>query len=105
MAEPLRVGAIGATIQLNITDQDGAALDISTATLTSNLYIRRPSNSVVSVTPSFVSSGTDGQIYYDTISGTLTEPGSYTVQFKLVMGGDTIPCNPVTIPVEPNIYP
>lgn len=105
MAEPLRVGAIGATIQIEITDQAGAAIDISTATLTNALYIRRPDNSTVNVSPSFVNSGTDGLIYYDTISGTLSLPGEYRVQFVLVMGGDTIPCNPVIIPVEANIYP
>ena len=101
----LQQGAIGSTIQLTIVSQSGTAVDISTATLTSALFMRAPSGVVLTKTPSFSTDGTDGIIVYDTISGDLSEHGQWKVQFRLVMGGDTIPSTVVPIQVDPNIFP
>lgn len=103
--QPIQVGAIGATIRITVADPDGNALDISTCTRTNNLYLRSPTNRVLIKTPTFVTDGTNGQIEYDTISGDLDVAGNWRAQFKLVMGGDTIPTSVTNFPVESNIYP
>jgi hypothetical protein len=103
--EALRVGAIGVALRLTVADQDGTAIDVSTATLTNNLRIRRPDKSLLRKTPSFVTTGTDGLIYFDTIAGDLNVPGIYTMQFRLVISADDINSSVVTFVVEPNLYP
>ncbi len=105
MSQPLRYGAVGASITLTAVDQDGAVIDISTATLASSLYLRSPGGRLLIKTPGFVTDGTNGQIYYDTIAGDLNEVGAWQAQFKLTMGSDVLPSEVIPVQVQPNIFP
>jgi len=81
---PLQVGAIGSGIRATVVDQDGAVVDLSGCTLTSNFFLRRPNDTRIAITPTFETTGTDGVIIYVTVAGDLPISGPYRVQFRHV---------------------
>jgi len=79
-------GAIGLIFKFTVIE-DGATVNISTATI-KNFVFRRPvSDTDLSVPASFFTDGKDGILQYVTVSGDLNETGLWTAQAYLEMGG------------------
>lgn len=86
-ADEIHIGDIG--VQFLATIKDGSSVvNISTAT-TKQLNFRKPSGSILNKTASFYTNGTDGQIYYTSISGDLDECGTWSLQGYISMAGGT----------------
>jgi len=69
-------------------EEDSATLDISDAS-SKSIIIQKPSGTSNTYTASFSTDGTDGKIYYSTVSGDLDEVGLYKVQALVVITGGT----------------
>lgn len=61
------------------------AVDISIASV-KTIYITKPSGAVLTKSALFVTTGADGQIYWDAVFGDLNEAGWYKIQAKVVIG-------------------
>ena len=104
MAFQLQVGNVGSLIRMTVVDQDGEPVDVSAATLT--LYLRRPDDSVLVKTPTLTSGGVDGRIQYATVANDLIKPGGpYSLQVKVVIGGNTYFSTILILQISPNIFP
>lgn len=103
MAAELRVGNVGSLIRLTIVDQDGAPVDVSSATLV--LYLRSPKARLLTKTPSLTSGGTDGRIQYATLAGDLDVPGNWQAQAKVTISGSTWFSTLTSLPVSANLAP
>lgn len=77
------VGDIGTRLQVTAT-LNGVAVDISSANTTDKrkFYVTKPDEDATEViwTPSFLNGGTDGVVYYDTVSGDLDSAGLWELQ-------------------------
>lgn len=78
MAAEIHVDDIGTSLQLLVKDENGAIVDISTATL--QVWIRKPDLSVLTKTGTLVNDGTDGLMQYVTVSGDLDTAGKWAIQ-------------------------
>lgn len=85
----IHVGDIGTIILVTITDQDGAVLDISTAS-TKEIKIQKVDNSGLTKTKTadFVSDGTNGQIKFVTEETDFSSSGEWVVQGRIVLPGE-----------------
>jgi len=72
-------GDIGTIFRLTITDTDGTAIDVSTAT-TKYIYFQKPSGVRVQKTATFTTDGTDGKIQYTSIAGDIDSVGTWQIQ-------------------------
>lgn len=75
----IHVGDIGTNFHAQILDQDSAAVNISGA-LELKLIFQKPSKTVVSKNAELYTDGTDGIMFYTTVSGDLNERGDWLVQ-------------------------
>lgn len=79
-------GDIGTTFMVTIKDENDTVKDISAYT-TRQLLFRKPDGStVLTKTASFYTDGTDGKIYYTTVSGDLDTVGIWRLQAYLHNG-------------------
>jgi len=84
-ANEIHIGDIGTSIQATI--QDGAQIvDLSSAT-TQKYIVKKPDETCVEWTTSFVTDGTDGKIEYVTQTEDLDQAGEHEVQFYVEMPG------------------
>ena len=94
MANKVKIptGTIGGRIVVIFKRQNGLRFPINGAS-TKQILLTKPSQSTATAkTGTFVTDGTDGELYYDTISGDIDELDTdYTVQGKVVIGGRTFP--------------
>jgi len=81
-ANEIHVGDVGTRLTLVFYDAT-SLVDISGAT-TKQLWIRDPSGNCAKVDGNFVSDGTDGQLYYDTLAATFDEAGTWEIQGYIV---------------------
>lgn len=72
-------GDIGTIFRLTITDTDGTAIDVSTATV-KYIYFQDPSGNKSQETAAFTTDGSDGIIQYTTVDGDIDEVGTWMVQ-------------------------
>lgn len=88
--EDLHIGDIGTVIKVTVQDKDAncvlTALDVSTAT-TREFIFKKPSGDKLTVTATFTTDGTDGQIEYATVDGDLDEVGEWKIQVYIVLPG------------------
>lgn len=79
-------GDVGTTFTVTVYEDTTppAALDLSTAT-TLQFKLLRPDDTVLTVTPTFVTDGTDGQLQYNTQAGDLDQAGSWELQVRYVL--------------------
>jgi hypothetical protein len=85
-----QVGVIGATIELDITE-DGIPKNISTAT-SKKIRLTGPDDVSKDYLASFLTDGTDGKLIYTTLGDELNVAGYWQAQALLIMGsfnGDT----------------
>lgn len=66
--------------------EDGVVLDISTATVKS-IIVKKPNGTTTTYTAIFLTDGTDGKIYYDTVAGDLDSAGTYKTQGQISIDG------------------
>lgn len=83
-----KIGDAGFAIVLTITDADGDAVDISTAT-TRQYVIEKPDGTVVTKTAAFATDGTDGKLSWTVEAGFLDQAGTYLIE-AVVSGGDLV---------------
>lgn len=81
MANEIHVNDIGTKFTVTVKDGDDI-VDISTA-VTVTFIFKRPDDELFTRTASFVTDGTDGQVYYDIIDEDLDEAGYYKLQLKV----------------------
>ena len=85
MSDEIHVGDIGTRIELTVL-KDNLPLNLSTAT-DIDLVIGRPTAAKLTVTPTFVTDGTDGKVYYLTVINDLSEAGIYQLQIIATFSG------------------
>ena len=81
-----------------VTDQDGAVVDISSATI-SIVYVR-PNKTTFTKTASLTGDGTDGEMEYTTDSSDLDEEGKWFAQGIVVIAGKEYPTTIVNFAVS-----
>lgn len=72
-------GDVGTIFRLTITDTDGTAIDVSTATV-KYIYFQDPAGTKTQQTAAFYTDGADGKIQYTTVSGDIDSIGTWIVQ-------------------------
>lgn len=83
MAE-IHVGDVGTRFTVTVTDDGGVPVDVSTAT-TKELKLRPPSGSTLQRAAAFVTDGSNGRLYYDTVAGDLSAPGEWELQAHVIL--------------------
>lgn len=102
MSSEIHVEDIGTQFTLTILDEDGAVVDISTAT-TKQITFYKSDKTILVVSGSFVTDGTDGKMKYVTVAGDLSVAGTYRVQGYIVIGSAAWHSDIVTFQVYENI--
>ena len=84
MTEQIHIGDIGTVFKVLITDENGDALNISTAT-TKQIIFRKPGNrGTLTVDADFTTDGSDGYIQYAIVDGDLDTFGVWQIQAKVI---------------------
>ncbi len=89
-------------LQVQVVDQDGNPVDLSSALLLT-LWLLAPGGAAVPVTAALVSNGRDGKLQYITNSGDLPQAGLWGVQAALNYGGNLLTTRWAYFAVEPNV--
>jgi hypothetical protein len=75
----IHVGDVGTAIEFTVTDQDGAALDLS-AYDALTILVTRPDGTTLQKAATPSGDGTDGRMRYVTAADDLNDPGTYRFQ-------------------------
>lgn len=103
MTQYLQQDAIGAVIELTITE-DGEPIDDLASASSKVLVFKKPDGTVVSKTASFSTDGTDAKLRYVTEADFLDQSGDrWQVQAALTIGTFTGRTKPETFTVKPNL--
>lgn len=87
MASEIHVNDIGTQLIMTVKD-DGVVVDISGASLL-QVIIKKPDGQSYVKSGTFYTDGTDGKMYYASISGDFDVPGNYKLQGKVTLPGGT----------------
>lgn len=101
MASQIHKDDVGTKLLVTVTD-DGVAVDISSAS-SLEIIIRKPDGELLTRTGVLESSGTDGKMYYITVSEDLDEAGHYKIQGKVVLPSGTFYTSISTFKVHCNL--
>lgn len=82
----IHVGDVGTRFRLTLEDGDGNPVNIATATV-KRLDFRKPDGTTLERAASFLTNGSDGVIYYDTVQGDIDHVGRWMVQPYIEMPG------------------
>ena len=82
--QKIYVGDIGTRIEFTIVDDTGVVVDISGA-VSKTIDLQRPdlTSAATGAAASFTTDGTDGKMYYETLSGDISIEGTYKSQAYL----------------------
>jgi hypothetical protein len=97
----IQVGATNLRIELEIRE-GYAPLSISTATV-KNIIIKKPDDTLMTKSGTFLTDGTDGRIYYMTSGSDLNMAGTYGVQAYISMPDFTGYSTPTEFSVDANL--
>ena len=101
-ANEIRVGDIGT--QFKVTIKDGTSVvDISSATSTKQIILKKPDGTKLTNTATFFLDGTDGIMYYSTVDGDLDVPGVWKLQGKVVITAGTFSTDVYSFKVHRNL--
>lgn len=78
-----RTNDVGSVFSVTVME-DGAAFNLSTAT-TLTLRLRKPDGSVISRPAALYTDGTDGRVFYATVTGDLDQPGAWRGQMYIAL--------------------
>lgn len=70
---------IGTIFEETLTDENGAAVDVSSASV-KNFFFQKPDGTVTTKPTSFSSDGKDGKMRYVTVANDLDQSGTWKVQ-------------------------
>lgn len=87
MASEIHVGDIGTQLIMTVKD-DGDIVDISGASLL-QVIIKKPDGQTYTKTGTLYTDGTDGKMYYTSLSGDFNAAGNYKIQGKVTLSGGT----------------
>lgn len=87
MPSEIHVNDIGTRFLATIQD-NGTVVDISSASQIQMIF-RRPNDEVFYRVGSLLTSGIDGKVYYDTVSGDLSNVGMHKLQAKVYLPSGT----------------
>lgn len=93
-----KVAQVGLTIEITVKDENDAVYDISSAT-TKNVLLRRPDGTLVTLTGSFTTDGTDGKVQADTDANTFNTAGAYRVAAHIITASDDFETDATTLKV------
>jgi DUF4097 and DUF4098 domain-containing protein YvlB len=83
MACEIHIGDVGTKFLFTVQDCDDVnPLDVSTAS-SIEIMFKKPDGSLLTVVGTFLTDGTDGKVYYDTVSGDIDQIGYWKVQGKV----------------------
>ena len=82
----IRVGDVGTELVVAVVDEDGVAVDVSSATKT--IYLRKPGGTVLTKTAVNDTTGVDGLMKYVTVAGDLSDSGTWGIQGRVVSGSN-----------------
>lgn len=99
--EEIHLGDVGTKFLATIMDDD-VAVDISTATV-KKLRFKGPNGSTKEYDATFETDGTDGKIYYVTVTDDLDEIGIWEWQAYIEMGGGEWNSSKDTFDVKANL--
>lgn len=101
MASEIHVNDIGTRFLATIKD-DGIVVDVSNASVI-NMIFKQPDDQVIYKSATFLTDGTDGKIYYDTVAGDLDEAGQYKLQGRVSLPSGTYYTDIYTFQVHCNL--
>lgn len=97
----VHVEDVGTELVDTMTDEDGTAIDCSTAS-TKKIVIKRPDGTVIGpFDASFDTNGTNGALKYLSLATTFTIQGVYKYQYYVVIGGVKFYGNEQSLTVYP----
>jgi hypothetical protein len=80
----IRVGDINVQMILNIIE-DGEPVDLSTV-FSTEILIRKPDGVLLTNSANFMTDGTDGRIYYNSVAGDFDQEGIHKIQARITTG-------------------
>lgn len=86
-ANEIRKDDIGIRFTITIQD-DGSIVDISAVT-TKEILLKKPCGTLLEKSATFTTDGTDGKMYYDSISGDLDQIGSWKIQGHIIFSSSS----------------
>ncbi len=72
-------GDVGTIFRLTITDKEGVAIDVSTATV-KKFYFLKPGGTKINKDAEFNTTGVDGKLKYTTVAGDIDAAGTWQIQ-------------------------
>ena len=100
-SEQIRQNDFGTVFQFTIKDSD-VVVNLSSAT-TKQIIFTKPDGTKLTKTASFLTDGTDGIIYYTTISGDLDTCGVWQSQASLVFASSAYKTDIIKFQVHRNL--
>jgi hypothetical protein len=101
MASQIQEGDIGTKLLVTITDDD-VIVNISSASSLS-IFIKKPDGSILTRSGTFETNGTDGKMYYTTVSGDINTSGSYKIQGRVTLSNGSFYTSTATFKVNRNL--
>lgn len=98
----IHVDDVGTRFLATIKDENCTVIDISTATV-KNIIFQKPDGTKVTKTASFLTDGSDGKIYYDSIADDIDQRGMWQLQGYIEMSGATWYSNTYSFKVSRNL--
>jgi len=88
MSASIHVGDIGTVLEITLTDETGAALDVSAATML-QIELQKPDKTNVTKTAVLSTDDTDGKIRYVSVDGDFDQPKSWKLQGRVTLPSGT----------------
>jgi len=98
----IHVGDIGTVIGMTIYDEQGAIVDVSSASVKYIIFYKHD-GTTVNKSAEFTTDGTDGKIQYTTIAGDLNVGGIWKKQGYVVLSAGTWYTNKINFTVHNNL--
>lgn len=85
--QTITINDLGTALQITV-QEDGSAVDVSTATV--QIELTKPSGTKETKTATFVTDGSNGQIQYVTVSGDIDETGIWSYRGIVTFSGTQV---------------
>lgn len=82
----IRVQDYGASLRVRLSDTSGSLIDLSSSAAR-QFYIKRPDGTILIVTATLYTNGTDGVLAYTTVSGDINQTGIYELEARVTFSG------------------